>query len=155
MEKLLKKLDELDIEYNIFYHDAVYTAEEAQKIKLDIDGVGCKNLFLKYKNNYYLYLLEDNKKANLKELSNILNIGKLTFASEEELFDKLRLTKGSVTPMGIINNNGDVVIIIDETIINNKILVHPNTNTATINISYEDLIKYINYFGNKYIELNF
>ena len=153
MEKLLKKLDELNIEYKLVNHDAVYTAEEAQKIKLDIDGVGCKNLFLKSKTNFYLYLVEDNKKANLKELSNSLEESKLTFATEEELYNKLGLLKGSVTPMGIINNNGDVIILIDSTIKNKKILVHPNTNTATININYEDLIKFINYFGNKYIEL--
>ena len=98
---ILEFLDKLNIKYEIVEHEAVYTAEEAQKIKKLIKGVGCKNLFLKGNNNkYYLYILDDNKKGNLKELEMFLDIKKLHFAKEEELKSILGLDKGGVTPLG-------------------------------------------------------
>ena len=118
-----------------------------------INGVGGKTLFLKDKNNYYLYLLDDTKKADLKSIAKTLNIGRLSFGSEEELYNKLKLKRGSVTPLGIINDNGSVILIIDKDLKNKKILTHPNINSATISIEYEDLIKFINYCNNKYYEI--
>lgn len=153
MNEVLKLLKNLNIEYNIIEHDPVYTVEEAEHIENMIDGIGCKNLFLKDKNSYYLYILQEYKKADLKQISHELNIGRLSFASEEELNDKLKLKKGSVTPMGIINDNSSVILIIDKELKKETILVHPNVNTATISIRYDDLIRYIEYFNNKYYEV--
>lgn len=153
MNEVLKLLKNLNIEYNIIEHDPVYTVEEAEHIENMIDGIGCKNLFLKDKKSYYLYILKEDKKADLKELRSKLNIGRLTFAREKELNDKLKLKRGSVTPMGIINDNSSIILLIDKQLKNNTILVHPNINTATISIRYDDLIKYIEYFNNKYYEV--
>ena len=146
-------LDKLNIKYEKVNHDKVYTAEESKYIKNMINGVGGKTLFLKDKNNYYLYLLDDTKKADLKSIAKTLNIGRLSFGSEEELYNKLKLKRGSVTPLGIINDNGSVILIIDKDLKNKKILTHPNINSATISIEYEDLIKFINYCNNKYYEI--
>ncbi|WP_294406804.1 hypothetical protein [uncultured Clostridium sp.] len=44
--------------------------------------------------NYHLYILKEYKKADLKQISSKLNIGRLTFASKEELEDKLKLNRG-------------------------------------------------------------
>ena len=122
-------------------------------IKNMIEGVGGKTLFLKDKNNYYLYLLDDERQANLKFLSKSLNIGRLSFGNEDELYDKLKLKKGSVTPLGIINDNSSVILIIDKTLKGKKILTHPNINTATVSIRYDDLIKFIKYCNNTYYEV--
>lgn len=130
MNEVIKLLKNLNIEYSIVEHDPVYTVEEAEYIENMIDGIGCKNLFLKDKASYYLYILKECKKADLKQISSKLNIGKLTFASEEELNDKLKLERGSVTPMGIINDNSSVILLIDKELKGNTILVHPNINTA-------------------------
>lgn len=150
---ILEFLDKLNIKYEIVEHEAVYTAEEAQKIKKLIKGVGCKNLFLKGNNNkYYLYILDDNKKGNLKELEIFLDIKKLHFAKEEELKSILELDKGGVTPLGIINDNNNLVtIIIDSNLKNKVLLMHPEVNTKTLSISYQDLLKYIKYLNHDYI----
>lgn len=148
-------LDNLEIKYDMVSHEAVYTADDAQKIKKLIKGIGCKNLFLKGNNNkYYLYLLEDNKKGNLKELEKLLNIKKLHFASNEELKRILNLDKGGVTPLGIINDKeGLVTIIIDSGLEGKVLLMHPETNTKTLAIKYQDLLKYIKYLKHEYIHL--
>lgn len=145
-------LNKLNIKYEEITHKPVFTVEEAHILKEKIAGVGCKNLFLKDKsNNYYLYLLQDEKKADLKSLAIYLAAKHLTFASENDLWNILHLKKGSVTPLGIINDhNHQTIIIIDSTLKNEKLLVHPNTNTKTISIEYKDLIKIIEFFGNEY-----
>lgn len=147
-------LDELKINYNQIEHNAIYTVEDAQKenITSKIEGLECKNLLLKdTKHNYYLVLLKANKKANLKVISSILNTSRLSFASEEALDNLLKLSKGSVTPLGIINDtNNRVTLLIDSELKNKYILVHPNTNTRTISICEKDLIKIINYTKHSY-----
>ena len=153
MNEVLNLLENLHIKYDIVHHRAVYTVEEAESFKINLDGIGCKNLFLKDKNYYYLYILKEDKRADLKEISSKLNIKRLTFSSEEELWDKLKLKKGSVTPMGIINDDKSVILIIDKDLKDKNVLVHPNINTATICISYDNLIKYIEYFNNSYYEI--
>ena len=153
MIDIYEVLNKLNIEYQMVEHEEVFTAEQSKHIKNMIEGVGGKTLFLKDKNNYYLYLLDDERQANLKFLSKSLNIGRLSFGNEDELYDKLKLKKGSVTPLGIINDNRSVILIIDKTLKGKKILTHPNINTATVSIRYDDLIKFIKYCNNTYYEV--
>ena len=153
MIDIYEVLNKLNIEYQMVEHEEVFTAEQSKHIKNMIEGVGGKTLFLKDKNNYYLYLLDDERQANLKFLSKSLNIGRLSFGNEDELYDKLKLKKGSVTPLGIINDNSSVILIIDKTLKGKKILTHPNINTATVSIRYDDLIKFIKYCNNTSYEV--
>lgn len=150
---IFKILDELKIKYDILEHQAVYTVEEAKQLEDMIEGLGCKNLFLTdKKGNYFLLVLEENKKANLKELAKLLNVSKLTFGSEEALQEILGLEPGSVTPLSIINDKENkVLLIIDNDIVEEKILVHPNTNTKTMSIEFKDIEKLIEYTNHKYI----
>lgn len=149
---LYEILNELNIKYDEIEHDAVYTVEEANRIESMIEGIGCKNLFLTDKNKYFLYVLKDDKRADLKELAKYLNVLRLSFGNEDKLMELLGLTKGSVTPLGIINDKDNkVTVILDKDLVNCKLLCHLNTNTKTMNIEYEDLIKLIEYTNHKYI----
>ncbi|MDO5556453.1 MAG: YbaK/EbsC family protein [Clostridia bacterium] len=147
---VLSKLDEMKIQYDIIEHQPVYTVEDAYVVEGKIEGLPVKNLFLKDKNNnFYIYVLEDNKKADFKLLKEKLGT-RLEFGTPEELFSKLKLYPGSVAPLGIINDNGSVKLIFDKDVVNKKILIHPNRNTATISIEYVDLVKFLNLFKNSY-----
>ena len=97
-----KILNELNIKYEEITHEPLYTVQDAKIIKGKIKGLGCKNLFLKDKKHYYLLILREDKRANLKELANFLNTKHLTFATIFELKSILNLEKGSVTPFGIL-----------------------------------------------------
>lgn len=154
---LYEVLDKLNIKYKEIKHEAVFTIEQAYTIKEKIDGIGCKNLFLtNKKGNYYLILLNENKKANIKEITKLVNTSHLSFANLDELKRILNLEKGSVTPFGIVNDkNNLVILVIDKTLKNKTLLLHPNTNKKTISISYDDLIRFIKYENHKYIELNY
>lgn len=157
-EKVLKKLDELNIHYKLIDHPAVYTIDTMDELHLNKNGHIVKNLFLKNSNGkkHYLVVLKGDKKADLKSIKSQINSTALSFASEERLEKHLGLSKGAVTPLGIINDDEHLVnIVLDEDLKNEEILgVHPNVNTSTVFISYNDLIKFINSFGNKIFYVN-
>ena len=87
-----------------------------------------------------------------KEIAKITGASHLSFASKDELEKILLLKQGSVTPLGIINDiENKVILVIEKELKDKKILVHPNTNTKTIAINYNDLIKFIEFRKHKYI----
>lgn len=145
-------LQELNINFEEVEHLAVETIEEAERLNLPITGQGCKNLFMKDKeNNYYLIIIVDTKKADIKYLQKLLKVSKLRFANEEELLEILGLQKGSVTPLGIINDKENkVTLLLDKDLKDKKLLFHPNINTKTISLNYNDLINFINSQSHKY-----
>lgn len=152
---LEEKLKTLNINYEKVEHPAVYTVEEAKEKVPKIDGVGCKNLFLRtQKKEAFLYTLSEDKQINLKSLSEELGVTRFHFATPETLEEVLGVIPGSVTPLAIVNDTKNLVtVVLDKELQGKKILVHPNRNTATIAIQYEDLIKFIKSENHKIIEL--
>ena len=69
----------------------------------------------------------------------------------------MRLTPGSVSPFGLINDEEkEVTVIIDRKLRDSSYLsFHPNINTTTIEISFDDFEKYLRWCKNKvlYVEI--
>ena len=149
---VLELLTSIDIKYEITEHEPVFTAKQAEFIKNILPGTGCKNLFMKNKKgNFYLIIIKDSKKADIKQIEQTFKTSRLSFASEEELSEVLGLQKGSASPFGIINDKSNkTVIFIDIGLKNKTLLFHPNINTATISVSFQDLIKFIEYENHEY-----
>ena len=148
-------LKQLNIDFKEIEHQPLFTVKQAQIIKGKIEGEGCKNLFLTdKKGRYFLVVLEENKKANIKQIEKIVHVSHLSFATILELKSILQLEQGSVTPFGILNDdNHQVFLVIDSDLKDKKLLFHPNINTKTISIEYHDLIKFIEFEKNNYIFL--
>ena len=153
--EILEVLDKLNIKYDIQEHKAVYTVDDLKDVFINMEGIGCKNLFLKdAKKKLFLYTLPEDQKADLKTLPEKINSKRLSFANENDLQTYLGLIPGAVTPLGIINDKDKkVTVVLDKELKNKNVLIHPNRNTATISIKYDDLIKFIKYCGNKYLEI--
>lgn len=151
--EILDILDKLEIEYTMVEHEAVFTCEQAQFVKTLIKGEGCKNLFLRNnKKQYFMYVLPDEKRADLKSLGKQNNLGHLSFGNEEKLWDLLKLKSGGVSPFGIINDKRNIVtLLIDSELQSKLLLFHPNDNTKSLNIKYIDLIKFVEYTNHKYL----
>ena len=151
---IFKLLAELEIKFELLEHAAVYTVEESRRLKIfeKISGQPCKNLFLRNKRGeYFLLVLPADKRADLKLVAKLLNLPRLSFASEEELEKILDLHTGAVTPLGIINDDTKKVrLIIDAELQDKTLLLHPNTNTATISLAFADLVKIILQTGHEY-----
>lgn len=150
-----EKLNKLNIKYEKVEHPAVYTVEEAKEKVPKIEGLGCKNLFLKtQKKELFLYTLPEDKQINLKSLSEQLQVTRFHFASSTTLEEVLGVIPGSVTPLAIINDaENKVTVVLDKELKGKKILVHPNRNTATVSIAYQDLVKFIESEKHKIIEI--
>ncbi len=145
-------LNNKNIAYEKIEHKAVYTMAEINEIKMPYPEAEAKNIFVRddKKKNYYLITIKGNKKVNLKEFSKINNTRHLSFASSEDLMDILKLTPGSVTPLGLLNDiNNRVIFYLDEEFLNSIIGIHPNDNTATIVLKTEELINIIEENGNQ------
>ena len=146
-------LNELNIKYDEVEHDPIFTVNDAFDLGIsnNIDGVECKNLFVKCKDNYYIVFIDSNKKADLKSLSKLVNEKKFSFATTNELKEILNLDIGSVTPLGIINDKHNVVsLLIDKDLVDKRVLVHPNVNSKTLSLYFNDLIRFIEYTKHKY-----
>lgn len=150
---LYEVLKELNIEFKEIEHEPVFTIKQAQSIKTKIEGVGCKNLFLTdKKGRYILVILNENKKANIKQIEKMVGVSHLSFADTAELKKILKLEQGSVTPFGILNDtDSKVILIIDSDLKDKKLLFHPNVNTKTISITYDNLIKFIEFEEHDYM----
>ncbi len=151
-EEIYLKLKELNIEYLKIDHIPIYTIDEANNLDIENKEYIAKNLFLRddKKRNYYLLVVKSNKKIDLNDLKNKINSRRLSFASEIDLEKYLKLKKGSVTPLGVLNDvERKVKIIIDEDILKEEIVgVHPNDNDATVFMKTKDLIRLIELNGN-------
>lgn len=145
-------LEKLDIKYDEIIHKEVYTIKEAEVLKNRINGVGVKNIFLTNKRGgYYLVLIKDNKRLDIKMLESIFNTGHLSFCSDIELKDILGIESGSVSVFNIINDKlNKVFIFIDKELVSKRVLFHPNINTRTISINYNDVIRVIDYLNHDY-----
>ena len=151
-ERALQALEQAGIAYELVEHAAVYTMEEIDALKLEAKGVECKNLFLRDRNGkrHFLVTVCGDKQVDLKKLRTVLGSSPLSFASEERLEKYLHLTKGSVTPLGILNDKDHAVeVIFDKDLQQDlPIGIHPNDNTATVWVKLEDLVSLIRAQGN-------
>ena len=151
----LEKLKELNVEFKLLEHEAVYTMEEIDNLGKDFfEGAkSCKNLFVRDQKGkkHFLIVIAEEKRANLSEIAEKIGRTKLSFASEERLMKYLKLTTGAVSPLAVINDeNSEVEVILDEDLKKEeKVCVHPNINTATVILKPADLEKYILGCNNK------
>ena len=140
-EKVYDILDKLKIKYESVTHVPLHHVEDSKKVDIHLRGIGCKTLFLKDKSNkFYLYVLRGEKRADLKNVAEKIESTRLSFGKEDELYNATKLVPGSVSPFGIINNNGEIIVLIDDELQSNNIIVHPNINTLSISITC-DLIE--------------
>lgn len=124
---------------------------------------GCKNLFLKnyvetkpktaptpggsaeepYR--YYLYTLQDIDRADLKAFAAHVGEKKVTFASSDELLLYMGVTPGSVSLCGLLNDiDKKVKVYVQEKVYNAPLIhMHPNINTASIELNHEALLAYL------------
>jgi Ala-tRNA(Pro) deacylase len=140
-------LDTLGIRYDRHEHPAVFNAEDASKYWDPIPGVQCKNLFLRNKkgDKHYLVVVEIGKRVDLKDLVTLVGDDRLSFGSPERLMAALGLTPGSVSPFGLINDaSGSVRVLIDQDLRGaDRLIFHPNINTASVVVSWNDLERFL------------
>lgn len=149
--KCLAALDGAGVKYRLEEHAHADTIDDVVALGLEDGDRIAKNLFVRdaKKINYYVLTVRQDKHVSLKEAQEKMGAGKLTFASEEELEALLGLSKGSVTPLGYMNDAAKKVkFVIDRDFKDGVIGVHPCDNTATVWLDTDVLISLIRAHGN-------
>ena len=151
-EPILAALQALAIEYRLFEHPPVHTAEEAAVHWQSIAGTAVKNLFLRNKkgDRHYLVILGIEKQADLRQLVKLIGDDRLSFGSPERLQKYLGVTPGSVSPFGLIHDSGRAVRVIVDSDLRSaeQLIFHPNDNTASLIISGRDFVRFLENRGN-------
>ena len=90
---IVKILESENIKFDLIEHEAVYTMDDIEKLNLGNYGTEVKNLFLRDEKgkNHFLIIAKEDTKIDMKELKNIINSSRLSFASEDRLKKYLNL----------------------------------------------------------------
>ena len=130
----------------MMHHVPVFTIDEMLALDMPDPEHIAKNLFLRddKKRDYHLVVSREDRKVDLKALRDVLGSRPLSMASESDLWEFLRLRKGSVTPFGVLNDPGRrVTVTIDSYFRDSVMGIHPNDNTCTVWIGSSDLVSVI------------
>ena len=146
MSDLIKLLNNSGKQFVAHKHKALFSVQDSENNRGEIEGAHTKNLFLKNKKNkFYLFSCEENSVVNLKQLSKQINAKNLSFVKEEYLLKYLGIRPGSVSPYALLNDKENKVsfYLEDRLYDSKKINFHPLVNTATITLFTSDFIEFM------------
>ena len=118
-EKVVEILNGLDIPFEIVEHEPALTTEQADSFIQGIEGVRTKTMFLtnKKKTAYHLLIMDDQKRLDMDLLKELIGANRVRMASPENLFEKMSLPAGVVSPFGLLNNaEKDIQVYFDKEI---------------------------------------
>ena len=137
-------LDALGVPFERVDHDPAMTMEDCADVDKLLCAMICKNLFLcnRQKSRFYLLLIPGDKHFLTKELSGQLGVSRLSFADAEHMQKYLDITPGSVSVMGLMNDEGNnVQLLIDRDVVKAEwFACHPCINTSSIRFSMKDFL---------------
>ena len=139
-------LDSLGIAYARADHDTLPTMEACQEVGNLLGIEICKNLFLRntQKTAFYLLILPGRKKFKTAALSKQIGSARLSFAGPEFMEQFLDITPGSVSVLGLMNDQENRVrLLIDKDVIEHHEFIgcHPCINTSSLKISTRDILE--------------
>ena len=157
-DDLIRILNDNGFEYLVEEHAPLFTVEDSKAFRGQIEGAHSKNLFLKdAKANFFLISIEESASIDLKKTMQQIQSKKLSFAKPEYLQDILGIEPGSVSPFALLNDTKkQVKFYLDRSFLDSETVnFHPLINTATVNISPQNLIELIEKYHNpvNYIDL--
>lgn len=150
MEDLLARLDALGIAHTTVTHPPLFTVEESQGLRGEIEGAHAKNLFLKdKKGRLWLVVAREELAVDLKRLDRVIGSARLSFGRAELLEETLGIKPGSVTPFALINDpQRKVTPVFDRGLVESRLVnFHPLTNEATTTITSEALMAFVKSCG--------
>lgn len=133
-------------------HPPVHTVEEALPYWSELEGVHTKNLLLKgAKGGLWLVCVPTDRRLDLKALAAHVGAKKFSFASGETLLEALGVQQGSVSPLALINDKDAAVrlVLAKDMLAAPRITVHPLTNTATVSLASDDLLRVVEATGHE------
>jgi len=123
-------------------HAPANTMEDCVAIEKALETHVPKNLWLcnRQKTDFYLLVMPADKPFHTKDITAPLGCSRLSFASEEPLWEYLHIRPGAVSPLGLIHDTGKHVrLVLDRDLLAYDTLAfHPCRNHATVRVTQED-----------------
>lgn len=159
-ERLLQRLEKLDIKPRLMPYPAARTVEEGKRLRgSEVTGIFTKNLLLKdRKENIYLVSLFEDREFKLGALHRRLGAhGRMSFTAGETMIDLLGVEPGSLTPLAVINDRQDLVrVVLDKLLLEaEEINYHPIINTERIKLTPEELLRFLRSCGHEPLIVDF
>lgn len=140
-------LDSLGIFYQRIDHEAAMTMEACEAIDALLNAAICKNLLLcnRQCTAFYLLMLPGDKVFKTSVLSKQIGSSRLSFASPEYMQKYLDITPGSLSVLGLMNDQDHhVELLMDEDILKAAYFgCHPCINTSSLRLKTRDLMEKI------------
>lgn len=146
--KIFEILDSLKIDYKNYEHIPVFSCADCKWV--DIPWRRVKSLLIRNKKatNFYMVVLEDDKKLETNKIREIFDDSKMSFFEEKLMMEKIWLKPGSVSPFALINNTDkDIKVVFDKTLKWILIWFHPLQNDNTVVLKMEDVEKFLEHLG--------
>lgn len=140
-------LDSLGVEFQRIDHEAAMTMEACAEIDKVLDATICKNLLLcnRQCTAFYLLMIPGDKVFKTSVLSKEIGSSRLSFAKPEYMLEYLDITPGSVSVLGLMNDQDHrVELLMDEDVLKGEYFgCHPCINTSSLRIKTSDLMEKI------------
>ena len=150
--QVYETLERMQIPFEYYEHPEAPTIEIAAQFYRGEGTTLCKNLFFRNHkgNRHYLVIMDSRYPMDIHDLEHRLHQGKLSFASEERMMRHLGVRPGSVSLFTLVNNTAhDVTLFVDRNLLNaTKVSFHPNDNRASLVITRDDMLRFIQEIGN-------
>jgi len=121
-KKLLGKLNDSKVQYEVVGHKKVFTAfDAAATLKVKLEEVA-KSLLVKAGKDFYLALLPANKNLDFKKLAKVLNVEvtKLAIPKEKVMTSKFKIKPGTMSAFGSLYK---IPVVVDNSLIKIKTAV--------------------------------
>lgn len=148
---LFARLDRLGIPYKTYEHPPLFTVEDSKRLRGDLPGGHCKNLFLRdKKRSLFLVVTLEDRRIDLKALRHVLGAaGNLSFGDPALLMQALGVEPGAVTPFALVNDRARrVAVYLDRDMLaRDPLNYHPLSNRLTTAVAPGDLVRFIESCG--------
>ena len=148
--ELLSYLTEKNIKYTLFTHPPLHTVEDALRERGGLGGSYVKNLYLRdRKGQMALVICLNIREINLQRLRRAIGYKRMSFASEERLWNDLGVKPGSVSPLALVNSSPTALrLFADQALWEQELTnLHPLTNEMTIQLKCSDWVNLCQSWG--------
>ena len=146
-EKTYQVLEKLDVKYERVETDEAITMEDCIEINKKLDMKMVKTLFLcnRQKTDFYLFIMNGDKRFDSKKFSSLLDISRVSFAPSEIMFNMLGTKIGAATVFSLlIDKENKVKIVFDKEVLNEEYYgCSDGTTTGYMKIKTKDIINKI------------
>ena len=143
-QSMYQLLEKLNIPYRKVEHPEAGSMEELAEAEKQLGAVICKNLFLcnRQKTVFYLLLIRADKRFKTSVVSKLIGSSRLSFGEADKLYELLGVEPGSITPLGLVFDEGHQVnLLIDRDVLSlDEVGMHPLKNNASIAMKTDDLL---------------